>query len=826
MILAFIVPMFAIPIKAQTTYPTNATYPFVDCIPNTVGVNQRTLINFGLLNFLNIDGDGWNVSVIVTKPDGANETIGPLKTWSTGTVGYSYIPDQVGTYYLQTIFNGEVYRNVSYLPSKSDRIVLTVQNDPVPVYAGHALPSEYWSRPVDPQLREWFSIAGSWVRVPPNLYAPYNAGPQSAHILWTKPIGDTQGGLVGGDIGDRDMGTGDAYEGKWVNSLIVNGILFYNKFESGQPSQQLVATDLHTGKELWTKTFLNNQRVTFAQILYWDCLNYRGAFSYLWVSTAVSGNTTWSAFEPLSGEWRYNMTGVPSGTSYWGPNGEIVKYQIVNYGTAANPNYRLLRWNSSWVVNNGKVGMAESFGSQVKGVIYDAASRGYDMNVSIPFYNSLPAGSPMPNNTTINMAFVGDRIILSRFSYSAVNIWAFSVNPSNAGTLLFNNQWTPPTEWAAGNITLSNIGQAGWAAWSQADMVAVYFTKENRVHYAFDLNSGKFLWQTAPQIYADAWSDTVTSFGPDRVIVYGKLISATVGGIVYAYDIKTGKIAWQYNATDHFHEEYITNNWWTVPLFVTDGMIYIGHMEHSALNPLPRGAPFFALNATNGDLLWKIDGAFRQTRWGGRAIIGDSIIATQDTYDQRVYAIGKGPSTLTVTAPDTAAPYGTPVIIKGTVTDVSPGTQDAAVKLRFPNGVAAVSEESQSDWMLYVYKQFERPTNATGVPVSIDATDPNGNYIHIGDTTSDSTGTFSYMFTPQTAGKYTVYATFMGSKSYYGSFAQTAMGVQEAPAPTAAPTPTPKTVTEEYFVPAIAGIIAAIVLVGVVLAIITIRKHP
>ena len=61
--------------------------------------------------------------------------------------------------------------------------------------------------------------------------------------------------------------------------------------------------------------------------------------------------------------------------------------------------------------------------------------------------------------------------------------------------------------------------------------------------------------------------------------------------------------------------------------------------------------------------------------------------------------------------------------------------------MRFPNGVPAVSDASQSEWMLYVYKQFSQPTNATGVPVSIDAVDPNGNYIHLGDATSDSSGT-------------------------------------------------------------------------------------
>jgi outer membrane protein assembly factor BamB len=65
-----------------------------------------------------------------------------------------------------------------------------------------------------------------------------------------------------------------------------------------------------------------------------------------------------------------------------------------------------------------------------------------------------------------------------------------------------------------------------------------------------------------------------------------------------------------------------------MPTFVADGKIYCGHLEHSALDPKPRGAPFFCLNATDGTLLWKADGLFRQSRWGGRAIIGDSIIAT------------------------------------------------------------------------------------------------------------------------------------------------------------------------------------------------------
>ena len=54
-------------------------------------------------------------------------------------------------------------------------------------------------------------------------------------------------------------------------------------------------------------------------------------------------------------------------------------------------------------------------------------------------------------------------------------------------------------------------------------------------------------------------------------------------------------------------------------------------------------------------------------------------------------------------------------MIKGTVTDISAGTKQDQQAARFPNGVPAVSDESQSAWMEYVYMQKPRPTNVTGV---------------------------------------------------------------------------------------------------------------
>jgi hypothetical protein len=156
-----------------------------------------------------------------------------------------------------------------------------------------------------------------------------------------------------------------------------------------------------------------------------------------------------------------------------------------------------------------------------------------------------------------------------------------------------------------------------------------------------------------------------------------------------------------------------------------------------------------------------------------------------DTYDQRVYAIGKGPSATTVNAGPKIIDWGSSVVFEGMVTDVSPGTNDAALQMRFPNGVPAVSDESMSEWMLYVYKQFPCPQNVEGVEVVLETLDPNNNFYEIGRATSDASGFYSLMWEPPVPGRYTIYATFEGTAGYFGSYAETAMGVTESPSPAA-----------------------------------------
>ncbi len=812
--------MFALPNFAVAETGDMVTYPFVEAIPNPVGVGQRTLINLGLINYLAVDGDGWNVTLTITDPSGKSTSI-DLMTWSTGTVGHSFIPETNGTYILKCTFDRVYYKSSTtrvatgwYAASETEPYELIVQEQPVQSFPGHSMPSEYWSRPIDSQLREWWSVTGSWLQAPNNLYALNNDAPESAHILWTRAIGDTMGGLTG-DGSEVAYQNGDAYEGKWSGSIIISGILYYNKyttsFYSSAPRQEVVAVDLHTGEQLWSKVLDGNGRISFGQILRWNCLNNRGAFSYVYVA---SGSNLY-AFEASTGDWLFNFTNVPTGTTYYGPNGELLKYSIQNLGNATNPNYRLLRWNSSWLVIQGRTGMMESWGSAIQNTQWNG-TRGYDINVSIA--NTLPS-------TSILKVFPGDRVIGGNYtvasnvsSNNGVTLWALSLEAGREGQQLFSNTWTAPESWTA----LAGGMQSNFMVYSQEENVVIFWAKEARINYAFSLETGKYLWETEPQIYADAWTDSPAY---ERGIAYGNLYSASCGGIVYCFDIKTGETVWTYNAKDKYGESYISGNWWLIMTFISDGKLYFGHMEHSAQEPKPRGAPFLCLNATDGSLIWEIDGAFRQTRWGGRAILGDSIMATMDTYDSQIYAVGKGPSQTTVNPMPMTIVEGSSVVISGSITDVSPGTKDSSIAMRFPNGVPAVSDASQSEWMLYVYKQFSQPSSATGVPVSIDAVDPNGNYVHLGDAVSDSSGSYSTMVKPDTAGKYTVYVTFAGTSSYYGSYASTGLGVEQSTETTPTPTTSAVSMTDQYFLP-IAGIIIVIAIIGVVLSLLALRRRP
>jgi hypothetical protein len=195
------------------------------------------------------------------------------------------------------------------------------------------------------------------------------------------------------------------------------------------------------------------------------------------------------------------------------------------------------------------------------------------------------------------------------------------------------------------------------------------------------------------------------------------------------------------------------------------GIVFAPATEHSPTFYY-RGLGMTAIDAFTGAKVWRILGTYSPT-----AIAYGVLIATDST-NGFTYAFGKGETQTTVSAQNDVYTKGNTILLKGTVLDMSAAQ----------NGTAAIADADQEGWMEYLHMQQPFPTNAKGVTVSLDALDPNNNYVHIGNATSDTTGKYSFGWTPEIEGKYTIIASFYNTEAYYGSTAETAVYVGAAPA--------------------------------------------
>ena len=304
-----------------------------------------------------------------------------------------------------------------------------------------------------------------------------------------------------------------------------------------------------------------------------------------------------------------------------------------------------------------------------------------------------------------------------------------------------------------------------------------YFQRETQQYHVFNVYTGVEAFVTKP-LYE--YTGTDYSYYDWAVqITNGVLLTAGYSGAVVAHNVTTGEHMWTFMQPN----AGLQTPFGTWPTFggsgiVADGKIYWGVTQHSPGTPLFRGYNLYCINFTTGEEIWHVPGFFAPE---SIAVAGGEVIGYAG-YDNQIYAFGKGASQTTVTAPNTAVQSGQSIVISGTVIDKAAGTTDSDRTARFPNGVACVSDESQSAWMEYVYMQQECPTNATGVNVDLNVLDSNGNYRSIGTTTTDTNGYYSHQWSPDITGKYTVYAVFSGTNSYYGSQASTAFAVDQAAA--------------------------------------------
>jgi hypothetical protein len=345
---------------------------------------------------------------------------------------------------------------------------------------------------------------------------------------------------------------------------------------------------------------------------------------------------------------------------------------------------------------------------------------------------------------------------------------------------------------------------------------------------AYDIYTGALEWGPI-QLSGDNGNVPVPNSynsigGYQTEIADGVLYIMGFGGDIWAIDANTGEEVWYTSTNKLIGESGSDTPYGVWPLWVFSGGsiaggVYYLNVGHEYSPPLFRGAKQLAINITNGELIWEISG-FDVTN---AATIVDGYVTVLNAYDNQLYTYGKGPSAMTVTAPGVGVTTSTPVTIRGTIIDIAAGTKQEQTAANFPYGVPCVSDDSMSRWMEYVYMQQPMPTNTTGVPITLSVLDANGNYRQIGMTTSDGSGMFSYTWTPDIAGDYTVVATFAGSESYYPSSAETSFHAVEAVSATTAPSENQQSTADIYFIPAIIGLFIAIIVVGL-LIILVLRK--
>lgn len=898
--------------KAQTVNPT---YTFISVSPDPIGVGQTARVNF----WVNEPpptasaqyGDRWqNMTVLVTKPDGTTETLGPFTSDATGGTSTTYTPTVEGNYTFQMFFPGQTLAGANpapnsfpspfigdvFGPSHSDIATLQVTTTPAGYPPVNPLPTNYWTRPIYAENTNWYSIAGNWLGLAASTFAatgmynatgnynPYATAPTTGHILWSKP--EAFGGIIGGEFGGSETSNYYAtsqYEPKFA-PIIMQGILYYTMYPgSSTYPEGWQAVNLQTGQVIWTKTEaqVNYEVLKCGEIINMITPNQYGALAYLWsvpIAAAgfMAGGEYMAMYDAMTGNWILNITantGVvqaslfgysvnvtgtttfPAMTLFEDDHGGLCGYYTNTttiYSAPPGPsnNFQgvidhveatLCMWNSTADINlntsnyAGGPNIADDWmwrppqGGQIP-FLTTSPSVGES---SVTVLGTLPtkdtsAGSSSAIGAPGSMSQMGSIFGMSYATYllgiSAVQSGVVYLSGTVSGGFAYSPGWeevagfslaTNQIIWGPFNRTETpfSIVYSG-GNWAGSGAI-VECTQSTLSVSGYSLTTGKQIWGPVALPGARAFD----ALGANSVVANGTDYIWLYGGDVYAINILTGAVEWHYaTPSGGLESPYGTEPLWTFSVGTVAGGILFVPEGHMYSPPLFHGAQQLALNITDGSVVWS-ELAFDVT---SAPAVSDGVATTLNAYDNQIYAWGKGPTQMTVSAPQTSASTGTPIIIRGTIYDVSAGSKQEAVAANFPNGLPCVSDASMSSFMESVYMQEPMPSNITGVPIELSVLDSNGNFYSIGSVTSDATGMFTYSWTPTIPGNFTIYASFTGSGAYYPTAAETSYYATNL-APT--PSPAPATVlppTEMYIVGSTIAIIIAVAIVGLIL----LRKKP
>ena len=840
---------------ADAHYPAwpCVTHAFVQAMPDTTSVGQSVYvymwIDYVFPGATQYNTYRWhNYNLTITDPNGIVTTkIFDYITDTTSNQGYSFTPSVVGTYKLDFNFPGQAYEqydhsstaaniNDTYLPSSATSY-LTVTQDAIPsLPETYPLPTEYWTRPIYAENTIWYSVSSNWLGVGAPGYGGNagglytgstffklptdSVGPMTSHIMWTKAL--QEGGVVGGDNYVGRQGNtwfdGSAYQQRFVNPIIVDGKVVYNG-QSGYLASRYhtYVVDLRTGEVLLDDP--TAYTFSFAYIPDFENGNQHGVAD-VFLSTA-----NFAQVYDLHLVNKWNATGVPSGYAVMGPMGEFIKY-ILNATTISE-------WNSTkmWTTTGNSPIYPSATASQ-------AATNNtcdyYGVQLTYQGNNFTSVGTPSvvgaifgdmlvarngSTPTTGASAFIGTTPIFTQYTYFAVNL---NASKGTIGNVMWIKNMMPAVDKTGSNATVLVLGI------DPVNHVFVEGFRETNQFIGYSMLTGEKIWgptagQNPMDYYGSQSSGTVSNS-----FAFGNMYVSQYDGIVYAYDTATGNLKWTYgnggegNSTQSGSQ--VPGRYPTfVSAFGRNGVVYTITSEHTIESPIYKGAMSRALNASTGEEIWKLNSYVCEFSTNSYAI-ADGYAVWFNSADSNIYSVGQGASQTTVSAPQAGIDLGHSLIISGSVYDVSAGSKEDEQSARFPSGLPVASDASMTDWMGYVYQQKPLPTNFTGVSVSLDVVDSNGNYRNIGTTTTDSTGAYNYQWTPDIEGKYTVIATFQGTNGYWPSHAVTAFAVDPVTATTPAPTPIAVQSTADlYFVPAIAGLFIALV-IAIALIVLVLRK--
>jgi hypothetical protein len=708
-------------------------------------------------------------------------------------------------------------------------------------------------------------------------------GSQTAHIMWTKPL--EYGGVVGGNQYSTPgvaFFEGSAYQQRFTNPIIINGFLYYNEpvAFSGPNAGNLDCVDLRTGELVWSRSDLPPMSFGYIYNL-WDP-DQHGVFPPILFTSNFA-----RAFDARTGTQLFNVTNVPNGQAALGPNGEQLRYVFANAGTPSSPRWYLAQWNSSklWqydinpytfggstspsVINGSNLALVGAIPIPITGatgtlptgtaisVPYGSSltvnanipinsttdrTTTYDWNVSVPWLNTMPIQAtfnsatgqlnpivPGTNPVTVLAAFTGSMMLCrngslpvgfaaSSSGYPQLPFTMFAVNldPSKGaiGSILWMKTYDPPS----GNLTL------GYGGADPTANVFVLSYVETMQWVGYSMVTGEKLWTTPSQTTWDYYGNPIYPYIVGQV-AYGNLYASSFGGICYCYDLASGNLKWTYGngGVGNSTNAGLNVFYGVYPTFINavgNDVVYLVTTEHTITDPIYKGSLTRAINATTGQEIWTLSGYTGE--FGAMSYaIADGFTTWYNGYDDQIYVVGRGPSATSATA----QAFGTSIVIRGTVTDISAGTKQDQQAADFPNGVPVASDASMKDWMGYVFQQKPLPTNFTGVEVTIDVFDSNGNYRNIGTATTDATGMYSFTWVPDIPGDFTVIATFHGTNGYWPSYSETTFTVSE---PAATPTSTPAapaSMTDTYILASAIAIIIVIVIIGAVLMMM-LRKRP